>query len=1036
MEMFIHTKKILALYGPIILLLFLILPLATQAQNSTDATINSRLFGAVLDSATRQPIIGAVVRIQGTTHSVATDAQGKFTFITGQRFPYILVVSFIGYNDHLVTATGSPVEILLKESLSQLNDVVIVGYGTQKKKEITGAISSVPKENLELGTSSLDNMLEGSVSGLQVTQSSGQPGASTTVRIRGGNSITAGNEPLYVIDGFPVYNDNTSTQGSINPNSSAQGLNALATIAPADIESIEVLKDASATAIYGSRGANGVVIITTKKGKKGHTDVRYSVYAGIQQVRKELPLLNGSQFADLTNAIQASQNLPAYYTPAQVAAFGTGANWQNAAFRKAPIQDHDVSVSGGDAKSTFNISGDYFNQEGIILNSGFKRISVRTNYSRDVSDKFKIGLNATGSQSTQYGSSGTNIASILYIPPTVPIKNADGSYNTNNPFSATPGNPIQDLLITTNQTNAFRVLGNFFAEYEIIPGLKAKVSVGADIINTQQDQFAPPASTSGYATNGLASIGANKVATWLNENTLTYDKQFKDQSLNVLVGYTTQSSTGNSVTAGSQNFISSLSSYNSLQGGSVPILPTSNAYGWSLDSWLARINYSLYHKYNFTVTGRADGSSRFGTNNKWGYFPSAGFSWNIKEEDFLKNAADVSNLKLRLSAGTTGNQEIGEYQSLVTLSPTNYFFNGTVQTGFAPTSLGNPDLKWEKTAQYDAGLDIGLWDDRVSFTADVYYKRTTNLLISVPLQLSSGFASELENVGSVENKGLELSINTDNIRSDDFKWKTSVTFSLNRNKVLSLDGQQSFFAQIPDAYSDLLYKLSPVIVKVGEPLGTIWGYKSAGIIQSGDNISQLPAYGTQQAGDRKYVNTDGNNVIDANDKTNLGSVQPKFIYSISNTFTYKHFDLFVFFQGSYGNKVYNLLQEELELTNLGQNASTALLNRWTPANPSNTIPRASYSPVAQVLDRYMQDASYLRLKNISLGYNFSPAVAHKILVKQLRVYVSAQNLLTITHYTGYDPEVNTFGQNNLLQGIDYGAYPSSKTFLAGLNVSF
>jgi len=1032
MELYLHEKYLLKFLRALI---FLILPAAAMAQQESPPIINSKLEGIVTDSVTKQPIAGVTLRIKSITHSVVTGSDGRFTFITGQKFPYTLVVSFVGYKTKEVVADGSPIAIQLAENLTALNDVVIVGYGTQRKKELTGSISTVPKENLAAAASSVDNLLEGSVPGIQVTQSSGQPGASTTVRIRGGNSITAGNEPLYVIDGFPFYNDNTTTQGSINPNSSAQGLNALSTIDPSEIESIEVLKDASATAIYGSRGANGVILITTKKGKRGQDNVSYSTFAGQQQVRKDLSLLNGSQFADLTNDIQASQGLSAYYTPSQVDAFGQGSNWQSAAFRNALIQNHTIAVSGGDEKSTYNISGNYFDQDGIILNSGFKRIAVRTNYARDVSEKFKIGLNATGSQSNQYGSSGTNISSILFNAPTVPIKNPDGSYNLNNPFSATPGNPIEDLLVTINQTDAFRVIGNFYGEYEIIPGLKAKVSIGTDVISTRQNQYSPSNSSGGYATNGLATIGDNKVATWVNENTLSYSKKLKNQSFGALVGYTAQTSSGNYFTSGSENFISNLTTYNSLQSGSVPLIPTSGNDSWSLDSWLARINYTLFNRYNFTVTGRADGSSRFGTDNKWGYFPSAGFSWNVKEESFLKDEKNISNLKLRLSAGTTGNQEIGEYQSLVTLSPTNYFFNNAVQTGFAPTSLGNPNLKWEKTAQYDGGIDIGLLDDRISITADAYYKKTTNLLINVPVQLSSGFSAELENVGSVENKGFELAINTSNIESESFKWKTDATFSLNRNKVLSLDGQQSFFAQIPDAYSDLLYKLSPVIVQVGLPLGTIWGYKSSGIIQSTDNLGTTPQYGTEQAGDRKYVDLNHDGVIDANDKTNLGNVQPKFLYSFSNTFTWKRFDLFAFFQGSYGNKVYNLLQEELELTNLGQNASSALLDRWTPTNPSNTITRASYSPVAQVVDRYMQDASYLRLKTISLGYNLSPELAHKILAKQVRIYVSAQNLLTITKYSGYDPEVNTFAQNNLLQGIDYGAYPSVKTFLAGLNIT-
>ncbi len=1036
MEIYIHAKKLRYRYLFIPLFLLALIPFSVHAQKSTDATVNSRLLGRVLDSATRQPITGAVIRIQGTTHAVATNAKGEFSFVTGQRFPYILEISFIGYVTKQLTATGSPVEVLLRDNVAKLNDVVIVGYGTQKKKELTGSIASVPKENLTQPSASLDNLLEGAVSGIQVTQNSGQPGASSSVRIRGGNSITAGNEPLYVIDGLPFYNDNTSTQGSVNPNSSAQGLNALATINPSDIESIEVLKDASATAIYGSRGANGVVIITTKKGKRGRDDVNYSVYAGQQQVRKKLSLLNGTQFAQLTNDIQASQGLAPYYTADQVNAFGAGSDWQSAALRNAPVQNHNLSVSGGDEKSAYNFSGNYFNQQGILLNSGFQRIAVRANYIRNVSDHFNIGLNATGSQSNQHGSTGTNISSILFNPPTVPIKNSDGSYNLNNPFASSPGNPINDLVVNVNETDAFRVLGNFYGEYEIIPGLKAKVSIGADVINTRQNQFYPSSSSQGYATNGLASIGANKVTAWVNENTLTYNKSIGNHSFTVLAGYTTQTSTGVFNTSGSQNFISNLSGYNSLQGGSVPLIPTSGQYSWALNSWLARINYSYLHRYNFTVTGRADGSSRFGADNKWGYFPSAGFSWNAKEEGFLKKVNAISNLNLRLSAGVTGNQEIGEYQSLVTLSPTNYFLNGSVQTGFAPTSLGNPDLKWEKTAQYDVGVDLGLWENRVNITTDVYYKKTSDLLINVPVQLSSGFGSELENIGSVENRGLEFAVNTDNIRIDGFSWKTTATISFNRNKVLDLGGQQSFYAQIADAYSDLIYKLSPEIIKVGSPLGTIWGYKSNGIIQSNENISQIPTMGVQQAGDRKYVDTNHDGVIDANDKTNLGSVQPKFLYSFANTFNYKRFDLFVLFQGSYGNKIYDLLQEELELTNLGQNTSSALLDRWTTTNPSNTIPRASYSPVAQVLDRYMEDGSYLRLKTITLGYNFAPEIAHKILAKQIRLYVSAQNLLTFTHYKGYDPEVNTFGQNNLLQGIDFGAYPSSKTFLAGASITF
>jgi len=594
--------------------LLLLIAVQTSAQIQTQPLINSTLTGQILDAKTKEPLIGAVVQIKGTTHEVSTNVEGKFSFVTGQKFPYTLIVRYIGYRNLEVVANGSPVTISLEETINQLNDVVIVGYGTQRKSDITGSVSSVSKENLNQVSPSVDNLLRGSAPGVQVTQSSGSPGASASIRIRGGNSITGGNEPLYVIDGFPVYNDNTSTATGVG---SGVNVNALSTINPTDIESIEILKDASATAIYGSRGANGVVLITTKKGKRGTNNVSYQTYFGEQQITKKLSLLNGQQWAQLHNDVLVSAGQSPVYTAAQIAAFGAGTDWQSAAFKTAPVQSHELTFSGGDEKSRYAVSGNYFNQDGILQNTSFTRYAARINYDRDVSKNFKIGVNATGSYSTSQSAannSGGNtltspnvITNILSTAPVVALKNADGTYNTNNPYSTTVSNPIQDLFITQNQTLINRTLGNFFGEYKLMEGLTAKVSFGADLLNTKQNYYAPSNSANGYTSLGYAAVGTKAVNTWLNENTLTYDKAFNNKHfLNVLVGYTTQSSKAEAATAGSKNFVTDATSYNSLQSGSQTIMPTSDAYSWVLNSYLARINYSYLHKYNFTFSARAD----------------------------------------------------------------------------------------------------------------------------------------------------------------------------------------------------------------------------------------------------------------------------------------------------------------------------------------------------------------------------------------------------------------------------------------------
>jgi len=1040
-------KKKLNIYIPLFILL---ITAGINAQNTTPL-IQSKLDGTVVDDITNQPIIGASVNIKGTTHGVVTDAEGKFYFQTGQKFPYTLIVSYIGYKKLEIIVEKNPVIIHLKEERQELDELVVVGYGTQKRKDITGSVASVPKANLSQVTSSADNLLRGAISGVVVTQSSGRPGASSSVRIRGGNSITAGNEPLYVVDGILIYNDNSNSSTGVAY--AGASVNVLSTINPADIESMEVLKDASATAIYGSRGANGVVIITTKKGTKGQDNISYQGYFGFQNISKKLRLMNASEWASLRNDVQASIGQAPSFSDAQIEALKTSGNydWQSAAFvTAAPIQSHNLSFSGGDERSRYAISAGYFDQDGIVIGSDFKRISLRVNYERNYSQNFKFGVNANYTNSITNGvgassSGGRNpnpLVGVLLTAPVVPIKNADGSYNvTNNPYATSVNgyipNPINDLENTINETKLNRILTSLFGEYKITKKLTAKVAVSGDVLNTKQNYYAPSNTSNGAGTKGLASVGERVVSSVLDENTLNYNTNFgENHKFSALGGYTLQYTKGEVVNAGAQTFVNDANTYNALQDG-VPVKPYSDAYESVLKSWLARVNYSYKGKYNFTLSGRADGSSRFGSESLWGYFPSAGFSWNITDEEFANNIKGVTEAKLRITAGTTGNQEIGNYLPLASMGSVNYSFGGTLYTGLAPTRLANPDLKWEKTNQYNVGLDLSLLDRKINFVFDVYYKKTNDLLINVPVPLSSGYATVLQNIGGVENKGIEVGLTTENIKTKNFAWNSNIVFSANKNKVTEIgNGVNEFFPVVPNGS---LLQQQPVIVKVGLPLGSFWGYRTNGIFQTQEEVNTQPkinSLANTRVGDRKYVDANGDGVINALDKGNLGTSQPKFVGSFSNTISYNDFDLNFSFQGSYGGKIFNALNQQLEISTLGTNAASTLNDRWTPTNPSNEIPRATSSPLGIVSERYVEDASFLRLKLITLGYTLPKSVSKKLGTKSVKFYISAENLITWTKYTGYDPEVSSYEQNNLYPGIDFGSYPNSKTFISGLNVTF
>lgn len=986
---------------------------AQDAPESQDISIKGKLT----DDQTGEAIIGAFVYIKGTKTGGQTDVDGNFEIKTKQEPPFTLAVSYVGYQvkEIEVYEQDEAVEFKLRPT-SALSEVVVVGYGEQKREDFTGSLASVPQELKSQPVSSVERLLQGAVAGVQVTQTTGQPGGGVAVRVRGGTSITAGNEPLYVIDGFPVYNDNAMSDATV---ANGPKINPLSTINTSDIESIDVLKDASATAIYGSRGANGVILVTTKKGRAGGSSINYDGYYGVQSVVKTLPVLNARQWGELKNDAFRDSGKQPYYTQEQLDQLGEGTNWQKEAFRQGAIQNHNLSILSGSDKTRFAISGNYFKQDGILQNTDFERYAARLNLEHEHSKRFKIGTYLTGSQTLSQIAPQAVVPALLQMPPTVSVYNADGTFTLRSPYESPLANPINSLYNQLNESKTNRILGNVYGEYKILEGLSAKVLIGVDLIDNKQNRFLPATVYEGSLVSGQAQVGTVFSLNWLNEYTLNYTKHFNENhKLDAVVGYTQQRSNTRGTVAQSAGFATDYFEYNNLGAGTTLLQPLSFSNEWVLKSYLGRVNYGFKDKYFLTLTVRADGSSRFGNNNKWGSFPSAAVAWNAGKEDFIRQFKGISLLKFRFSAGLTGNQQIPTYKSLDEITYYRYNFGNNIVSGYAPSTYANPNLTWEKTFQYDFGIDFGFLKNRVNIVFDLYYKKTSDLLLNVPVPYTSGVANVFVNQGVVENKGVEIGINSQNIQGK-LRWNTNFVFSANKNKILSLgDGVDYIIAD-------------PSIAQVGSSLGSFYVYKTNGLFQAGDDFSVSPTQNTK-AGSQKYLDINGDGKIDqANDRVIVGNALPKFIAGLTNTFSYKGFDLTIFLQTSYGNKIYNTNRQQLELGTGYVGASTVLLNRWTPTNTNTDVHRAIEDPAATNSDRFVEDASYLRLKNVSLGYTIP-----KLKKVTLRVYVSAQNWKTWTSYTGYDPEASLNEQATLNQGIDNGVYPNSKTVLGGLSLTF
>jgi len=1001
--------KLLVLF--LSLMYFQILPAASQ-----ELTIR----GKVLDES-ELPLPGANVVVKGTTIGTVTDMDGNFS-IEVPDTNSVLVFSYLGYlAKELQPGSQTNLEVRLEPDLSELEEVVVVGYGTQRKIETTGAIASIKSDELvQTPVANVAQGLQGRVAGVQVVQNSSAPGGSVSVRVRGTNSIRGSSEPLYIIDGVQVSNG-----GGVND------LSPLSTINPNDIESVEVLKDASSTAIYGARGANGVVIVTTKRGSSGRTVVTYDGYYGVQEAANQIDMLDAAQFAELENEVY---NRVVFDNPQ---AEGVGTNWQDLIFRSAPIQSHQLSVMGGNQKTQFAISGNYFDQDGILISSDFKRYSLRLNLDHKINDHIKIGTSLLGSQninnSIPTGSTSLDggaittsmVGAALGAPPTLRPYDENGDFW---PFAdQVEGgyrevvNPL-GLAAITNRTASQRILSNIYAEFKIMDGLSYRATFNAVLQNDLNDYYSPLYIIGEGDRNSNSGSGSKvnrDLQTLLHESILTYNKTFAEiHSIKFTGVFSTQSDQFKINEVNASGFPNDATLNEALQVAQ-NVTASSSRRSERLDSYMGRMNYGFRDKIFVDLTARVDGSSKFGNNSKYGFFPAVSAAWRISEENFLQGATWLSDFKLRASYGLTGNAgAISPYQSLATVGPgSSYNLGNNYVTGLAPTGIANPDLKWERSFQANFGVDISFLEDRFNFVADYYLKRTENLLYTKILPESSGYGTIVGNFAELENKGLEMALSAVIINKA-FNWTANGNISFNRNRVLGLDGD------VDEAFVN-----SYSVVSVGQSLGMFKTFVFDGIYQTGEEI--LPGSGSRTGGVKvKDINNDG--MISNDDQTITGNPNPDFVFGLSNNLSYKGFDLNFFISGSVGNDIYNVSRYTLENPLGNRNVLKGLANRWSETNPSQEYVSGFQGGRLPISDRFVEDGTFIRLKNLSLGYTLSDVKGFQ----KIRIYLSSNNLFTISDYSGYDPEVNSYGGSNTAIGIDNLVYPVAKSYLVGLQLSF
>lgn len=1013
-----------------ILVSLLFLSFITNAQQR-------EIRGTVYENNNNSPLEGATVSLKNNTASTVTDGEGNFTL----RVPpgkVSLEITFVGYETRNITVgpNEASVNVTLSQSQTkQLSDVVIIGYGTQKKSDLTGAVTSLKADDLNLGgsVSNAAQALQGEAAGVVVTQNSKAPGGSISVRIRGSNSISSTNEPLYVVDGFP-----TSNGADINPN---------------DIASMEILKDASATAIYGARAANGVILITTKRGKSGKSQISYNTYVGTQKVVNPFHMLDAKQYMLLANDLyqeidgQQGQEFGAY-TQSQLATT-VNTDWVKAATRTGVLQSHNVQYQGGNENTKILTSVGYFKQKGVLKNTDFSRISGRVNVDQKINNFIKAGASVYGQRenSNIQDYDGNILQSnvllgILTYDPSVPVYNADGSFGR--PPGGKGDNPVANLLGRQNELTQDRMNGNGYIEIKPIRDLTGRVNAGVEIAHYFTGKYLPRSTYQGGIDDGVASTQDYNSTHQLFDATLTYSKSFnKVHSVSILGGYAYEKTVGATRNISVKGFSTDLFSFNNLGAASTITGVSSNKAENILISFFGRLNYSYLDKYLVTFTVRQDGSSRFGADYQWGMFPSGAVAWRMDEEEFIRRLNFFSNLKLRLGYGKTGNDQIGNYASLALMSNTHVTFDGVSNTAGTHLNQSTPEnsaLKWETTDQYNVGLDMGFFNSRLQVSIDGYYKKTSDLLIRKSLPLYSGFSSGLSNIGSVENKGFEVAITSHNLVNT-LRWDTRLNFATNKNKVLNIGGGGDIYLTSSKPIGNVSEEQFAVI-REGEPLGSLYGYVYEDVLQAGEKYNPQP---DSKPGDPKFKDISGpegvpDGKIDSYDRTIIGSANPDFTFGLTNSFNYKNFDLTVFLYGAVGNQLLNMTRMNLEW-----NRTTESLDRWTPTHTNTNIPRNGFyynKYGGYINSHFIEDASFVRMKTITLGYTIN---SKSKIFESVRFYGSVENLFTITNYTGWDPEVDTKGYEsnssggqtaNAGAGMDFNSYPGMQSFTFGLNLNF
>lgn len=965
-----------------------------------------RITGRVISGEDRDPMIGVNIVVAGTDMGTTTDSDGRYV-LDAVPPDASLVFSYIGYQTVEIAVMGrEEIDIVMTPQALPGEELVVVGYGTQQRRDITSSITSLKEGNFTQGANTdLQSLLQARVAGVLVTSNNGEIGGEPLIRIRGGTSVTASNSPMIVIDGVPVNNTAALPGGTGEDINDGPRDNPLGMLNPNDIASIDILKDASAAAIYGARGGNGVILITTKEGTPGvpgGSSLVYDVYTSSSTVSKKLDLLTAGKYRDYATRIGATLDDG-----------GANTDWQDAIFRTAVSQSHNVAFVGGSPTTQYRASLNYLDQQGVVLNSARQRYSARFNVNHKMlDDKLRLALRVNPTFikrfNTPYnqraGYFGGVFTNVLKMNPTYPVKNPDGSYYEYP--TTTIRNPVALLEEISDVSEETRIFFNSTAEYELVPGLSGKVNLGLDRSVVSRNTYQPRSLPYAEAFGGRADIRTNERQSVLFESTLDYQANFGMSNLEATGGYTFQEFNDGGIGVTARDFVTDAWLTDNI-GGAADF--TTRPYSFSnvnrLISFLGRANLNVAGKYLLSAALRREGSSRFGEGNKWGVFPSASVGWRLSREPFVPSFGVFSDLKIRASFGVTGNQDIGNYRSLILLGPgSNTVIGDQLLTGVAATQLANPDLKWEETSQLNLGIDFGLYRDRVSGSIDVYTKTTNDLLLEFDVPQPAVVTTRLDNVGTVENKGIEISLSTVNISTEDLFWRTSVNFATNKNEVTSLGPDESYYIVTGDVGGAGLSGVKAQIVKVGEPLGAFFGFKFLGYDEDGQEI----------------LTTEGGPLDDG--RFILGSAQPDFTFGVSNVINYGNIDFSVFVQGVWGNEILN---------------NTAL-EYQRPSNPLNNINLLEgavedvddgLDPEAAVAysDRFIEDGSFIRLQNATVGYSFTTGS-----FKNVRVYLSADNLFVLTKYSGYDPEVSTFTGYAL--GVDYTNYPKTRTFTLGLSL--